>query len=362
MTTEITETQHQQNRAKVLFWSLIFVFGLCVYFLLAVQYEYWDWVKNVDAVQKASLEPLTWVLAALIGSSLYLLSEIATYYPKIKEVSEDGSMADFKKYTFWYISTLVKAPILAVVVMWLLVNLKIEIGQGTNAVGVSVNFKDFSAIIKIGASFILGFYGRVARKQLDIIAKYLFTRAWALAEQGFELVVPSPAIILLKDKFTFKTNPLADVVWTTNIGTIDAEKGDYTAPEDLSQHNSELIVRASLRNEPSATSFEKVTLKAFDIKTDNTTLEVDQELTMSLESKLESAELQKAKWSWKEGEQDKSHEGNTMTWNTILDDSAKEQEYTFEVTVHYKWKDKDNKDQEKDVTDKKVITVTPKKE
>ena len=116
--------------------------------------------------------------------------------------------------------------------------------------GVVVNFSQFPDMVKIGIAFILGFYGRVARKQLDIIAQYLFTRAWALAQMGFEIAVSAPDVILLKDTYTFKTDPVMDVVWTSNMGTMEADTGTYKAPEDVSAHGKDVFIRLNLEASP----------------------------------------------------------------------------------------------------------------
>ncbi|MBI5842388.1 MAG: hypothetical protein HZB19_20055 [Chloroflexi bacterium] len=289
----------QKSRAAALFIGLMAVFGICVYCLLAVQYEYWEWMRNLETIeQKNSLEPLKWVFASLIGATIYLLSEIAQYYSKIDDKAEGENRDDFKGYTFWYISTLIKAPILTVVVMWLLINLKINVGEGEK-LGITVDFSKFSDVVKIGIAFILGFYGRVTRKQLDIIAKYLFTRAWALAEQGFEVALPPQGIILLKEKYTFKTDPVTDVVWTANVGTMEADTGTYTAPDDLSNDGKKVIIRAALKNEPSVTGFKEVELKLFKIKGatevksgDKVSLTVETNMT----DKVTENELKAIKW------------------------------------------------------------------
>ncbi len=330
----------QQKRAKAIFWWLAGALLVSFIGVASVTFKWWPYLKSTNTQAVALLDEaaqfeeqaanlpdeeeaaellqtaeekttkanralaeletfqyLAWVFAAWAGASVYLIGQIATYYPKIKESEEEDDKADFVKYTYWYASTFLKAPILALVVMWFLVNLNIELGAdgATNAVGVAVNFSQFGPYVMIGVAFVLGFYGRVTRKQLDIIAKYLFTRAWALAEQGFELVVPSVKSILINDVHTFTTNPPMDVVWSATLGTIDPEKGTYEAPKELSAHNKETIIRASLKAEPASTDFAKIALKALRIKGDNK-LKEGEDASLSLETKLEGFDLTKATW------------------------------------------------------------------
>ncbi|MCP4139353.1 MAG: hypothetical protein GY755_03520 [Chloroflexi bacterium] len=243
----------------------------------------------------ATFRYLAWVFAALTGASVYLIGQIATYYPKIKKKEEDGDKADFKKYTYWYASTFLKAPILALVVMWFLANLNINFGDAETT-GVAIDFSKIGPYAMIGIAFVLGFYGRVARKQLDVIAKSLFTRAWALAEEGFELVIPGPKSILLNSTHAFTTTPPMEVLWSATVGEMNPEKGTYQAPNSIAADEQEVIIRASLRAEPASTSFDKMTLKAIRIKDGDIEIKKGDKITLSLETKMEEIDPAKAKW------------------------------------------------------------------
>jgi hypothetical protein len=270
---------------------------------------------------------LTWVVASLIGATLYLMGQIATFYPKINDKPDADNQNDFVKSSYWYATTLLRAPILTVVIMWLLINLSVNMGGGNTlaeaaanttgnaqagstadatgtvgeGLGISVNFANFPDIVNLGIAFILGFYSRVARKQLDILAKYLFTRAWALAEMGFEVSASTPDTILLGETYTFKTEPKMDVVWTTNVGAIGAESGVYTAPDKAENYDNNAVILAYLRNEPTSTKAKEVALKLFRI-TGNAEITSGESATLKLEKKLEklgdaAIDLAEATWA-----------------------------------------------------------------
>lgn len=354
-TKKATEGQ-QKTTALVLFLALVVVFGVSFYFLLAVQYQYPPWdkldpAKAVDILK--TLAPLKWVLASLIGASLYLLGQIANFYPKINEKPDPDNQNDFVNSIYWYISTLLRAPILTVVIMWLLTNLTINMGtppeaaSGTtpgtspsDALGIAVNFAKFPDLVQIGIAFILGFYARVARKQLDIITQYLFTRAWAMAQMGFDLAATSPEVLLLKETYIFKTDPMMDVVWTATTGTMEADTGTYKAPEDTSVKN--VIIRAQLRSEPSVTKFKDVKLRLFKI-TGKAEAAEKETIPLKLETKLDkigdvAVDLKDATWSCddKKAKLDKS---KGIEVNFTAPELAGAAEKTVKVTATYNGND-----------------------
>jgi hypothetical protein len=234
---------------------------------------------------------LDWLYGALLGVLLYAMSTVAKFYPRIKE-----EKAYFRGYTMWYVSTIVKAPIFAVVTLWLVTKLNIDLGaQGAEGggAGITLDFDSLPPIVLWGAAFILGFYARLGREQFDLIAKFLFPKAWTLAEEEFEVVGPADGKVLLKDKYSFKTDPTAEVVWSAYKGTVDPETGIYTAP-DAGDHD-EAVVRAALKSEPAVSSFVKVQLRAFKI-TGGTEVEVNGQLALSVTTKLE--DVQNATYEW----------------------------------------------------------------
>lgn len=296
----------QKKRALILFLMLTAVFLGCLVFLMGIQYEWWKWVQDLTKEQYESFEPLTWMLASLIGASLYLMGQIATYFPKINEKPDPDNQNDFVRSTYWYASTLFRAPVLTVVIMWLLTHLSVGVGGDVDStpaedLGLSLDFSKFPDIVNLGIAFILGFYGRVARKQLDILAKYLFTRAWALAELGFDISSTVPDEVLLGETHTFKTEPKMDVVWVATLGDIGSESGVYTAPSKAEDYDKNDVILAYLRSEPTSTHSKQVKLKLFRIIGDSeaapetsVTLKLDKKL-----SKLDDQEIKLATAEWK---------------------------------------------------------------
>jgi len=134
------------------------------------------------------------------------------------------------------------------------------------------------------AAFILGFYSRVARKQLDEIARFLFRRAWALAQELFE-VVPRETKVIFGKQLQFKTDPLADVTWTADMGTIDAS-GLYTAPQrsDTATPGTRALIRAALRSDPSISGVATVTLVPFKLVAEKTQMAYEESQQFSVDS------------------------------------------------------------------------------
>jgi len=295
----------QKKYAKGWFIALVCVLVLSIVLLLAIQYHWFGWFPDRKPESYDPIDPLTWVLAALIGAALYLMGQIATYYPKIKEKLDPNYQNDFVGSTYWYASTLLRAPVLTVVILWLLTNLSVDMGGTTPSdSGILLDFSKFPDIVNLGIAFILGFYGRVARKQLDVIAKYLFTKAWALAELGFDITAPEE--LLLGETYSFKTEPKMDVVWSANPGSIGADSGVYTAPSKFEGGVDQAVILAYLRSEPSATYVKQIKIKLFRIKADKTDAAPGDSLTLTLDKKVDKFEdkeidLKGAVWECKDG-------------------------------------------------------------
>ncbi len=310
--------------------------------------------KNVEktGMDPRTIQYLAWGFAAWSGASIYLMGQVGTHFPKIKEAREENDEADFKKYQYWYMGTFLKAPILAVVIMWFLINLKMNFGEGGR--GVAIDFGELGPYVTLGIAFVLGFYGRVARKQLDIIAKYLFSQAWALAEQGFYLVIPSQKSVLINDTYTFTINPPVEVNWYANLGTI-TEQGVYQAPTDISAHGKEVLIQASRKDEPSLTDFIKLPVKAIRIKTDSVKVEEGEIVKYSLETKLEGMNVDTAKWTV-DGE-DVQSIGKEYSFDTTEKPPKK---YNISVIVEYTNQDPDVEPSKTSVSDSITLEVAEK--
>ena len=116
---------------------------------------------------------LDWFLASLIGVLVYVMANVGQFLPKIAKEE-----ANFRAYTGWYVSTIIRGVIIAQVVMWLLINLELKVSGDA----IALSFGAMPPIVLTGAAFILGYYSRVARAQLDEITRMLFSKAWLLAK------------------------------------------------------------------------------------------------------------------------------------------------------------------------------------
>ncbi|MBN1814406.1 MAG: hypothetical protein JXA14_21380 [Anaerolineae bacterium] len=220
---------------------------------------HWKWVDREDEQQY-----LDWLLASLAGGSLYVLANIARFLPKVKTKE-----AQFRAFTGWYLSTVLRGCIIALVVLWFLTKVSFSIGGGADGgggAGVAVDFTDMPGIVLSAIAFILAFYGRVARNQLDEIVRFLFPRAWALAHEAFE-IVPKGGKVIFGGQLQFRTDPVADVTWTVEgQGSIDGT-GLYTAPQrsDSVTPGTRASIRAALRTDPSISRVATVTLVPFKV-------------------------------------------------------------------------------------------------
>jgi len=322
---EEEEFLKQEAMAKKIFWT---IFGfLIAWILLLIVFHFviaYDPDKGPDWIQY-----LRWFFAALVGASTYLLWNIAYWYQKIRAEDKNGR-ANFNKYGLWYASTITRAPILTVVLLWILTNTSIDIGNE-----VKLTLKAMNAYVLLGIAFILGYYGRVALSQLDIIAKTFFPKAWAMAVQGFD--VAAPKILLLKEKFTFATEPVSDVVWSaTPSGTMEAGIGTYTAPKEITRIDEKVIIRASLKNEPSVTGFKEVVLKLFKIDGKENIETDEKDVKYTLKSNIvKDEELAKANWTIVSGGGSLNQStGKEVTFTPpVLDPKEDKKEVTLEAKI-----------------------------
>ncbi len=244
------------------------------------------------------LETLSWFFAAIAGVSLYLMDILDNNYAKIRI---DRNI-DFLLYTNWYISTFLRGPIFAVVLLWVLNFFSINLGTSDADVGIGLDISKFDPLLKGGLAFVLGFYSRMARKQMDIIAKTIFARAWVMAEENFTILGPAGKTLLLKGSHTFTTDPKVDVVWSADqFGTssgMGAESGTYTAPDDIGFDGKTVTIRAHLKADPSLSNFEVITLRAVAINRIDGD-EDREEATLAITSNLIPEEsLQNTEWAF----------------------------------------------------------------
>jgi hypothetical protein len=229
----------------------------------------------------------SWWFAAWAGVIVYLLTICASRFAKIDEDPD----TDFIKYTPWYIITFLRAPLLAMVVLWLLININLSLG--TSGQGAVADFKTLPDIVLVAIAFVLGYYAVLCQKQLDIIIKAIFPKAWVMAEGDF--VMKGEDIILLNDNSSFTTNPQTAVTWSTNVGTIDAKTGVYKASKDL-KDLGKVRVTATLCDDTSISQTIDATLKLFRINKINSEKQ-DQEVYLSVDSRFPGIDLNKVAWT-----------------------------------------------------------------
>ena len=110
------------------------------------------------------------VFWTVIGTLVFLLSEIKKYYPQ-----EYQKIRDFKKFTPWYAANLFRGPFISLVILLALTTASID------ALGITVDIHSASIEVLITLAAILGYFSRVADKQIEIIAEKLLPEAWKKA-------------------------------------------------------------------------------------------------------------------------------------------------------------------------------------
>ena len=237
-------------------------------------------------------EMVTWVFAALLGVVSYLLYNLSQWYRRLED-KDPRNKADFIKHTYWYVVTLVNAPFLTVVVMALLSSATISLAEDNS--GLSVAFGDLNPLLQSGLAFILGYYSRTTRAQLNLFAKALLPRAWMMAENKFD--VRGPKSVMLGSTGAFSVEPPADVVWNLSDSavTIDPTSGQLSAPADVTQDGKLITVRAALRADQSISAIAETTLRAIRITAVPETAAVGETVTLGIET---MAALSKAQTAW----------------------------------------------------------------
>jgi hypothetical protein len=155
-----------------------------------------------------------WLLSSLVGVLLYALVSVAYWYHR--------EHPRFIAFTPWYISTILKGPIVAFIILLFVTSVSLEIS------GIDIDLTAMGANALLVAAFVLGFYSRVAREQLDLIVKALFSKAYSRTEEVFRIVTDT-AQVRFGQSAVFRTVPATDVTWLASVGKI--ENGTYTAPK-----------------------------------------------------------------------------------------------------------------------------------
>ncbi|KPL07364.1 hypothetical protein AMJ86_04635 [bacterium SM23_57] len=219
--------------------GLYFAFHLWIFdnpgYLLPVR---WYHVTTKSGISERALD---WTLWGLIGTFIYLLSEITYHYRDIEKNAPVNQ--SFMAYTPWYISTLLKGPFTVLVIMLFFNAANINLtGTNGDTPAIAFKFSELDHRVSVALAFILGYYGRVGREVLNGIVKSLLPKAWAEAHENFQ-IKPKDAVIALGETAIFETSPKVDVVWGSSLGSIDST-GKYTSPANIEDCNKTAIITA----------------------------------------------------------------------------------------------------------------------
>lgn len=239
--------QQEKERGLLLFWSILI--GLIIVVVIWIIYRIT--LINSGVTKQDWHEWIDWILFGFAGAMLYALVSVAHWYQR--------QAPRFRDFTLWYLSTIIKGPILAFIILLFLTTVNIEVA------GINVDFTELSETALLVAAFLLGFYNRVARETLNQITKSLFGKAYGQAEEQFS-ITPGTAQVVFAKTFSFKLSRATDVTWLASLGKID-DAGLYTAPAqgDFKSGQIEQITAVPKdANIPRAIAV--VTLRTFEIK------------------------------------------------------------------------------------------------
>lgn len=264
----------QSERANKL--MRLFIIALAITAVLYFAFHLWlldptkpmSWYP-VRSDSARSERALDWLLWSLAGTLVYLLVEVGHHYPSIKENAKKGSPSysypvSFIEKTPWNLVTLIRGPIIAVVILFFFNAGNLQLTGPTGDKAFSFVFSELDHPVTLLLAFVLGFYSRVAREVLNGIMKTLFSKAWAEAYGDFK-IEPSDAKVVLGETIVFKTTPTTEVVWAASLGTIDAT-GKYDAPKERKHCGAKAVITAVSTGTSSIARSATVTLVPFKIE------------------------------------------------------------------------------------------------
>jgi hypothetical protein len=220
-----------------------------------------NWIR-IDTASGISKRALDWVLFSLIGTLIYLLTEIAKNYPNITSTAKKKE-SSFIEYTPWYVTTLVKGPFIAVIILLFFYTAEFKLTGDDGSLGLNLDFSELDHRATVLLASVLGFYSRVARNVLDNIMKSLFSKAWAEAHEEFE-IDPGSANVILGGSKAFQTSPHTDVVWAASAGTIGTD-GVYKAPAEDTALGTTAMITATSKGAATITRSAVVNIVPFTI-------------------------------------------------------------------------------------------------
>lgn len=200
----------QRNRARWIFGLLLVVLAVGIYAYLAVRSDplWWPFasIKNGGDVQR-----FQWLFASAVGTFLYLLWEAHQKYTQIEKMPDK---VDFLAYTPWYVVSAIRGPIVALVVMFALVNISLNgslfagsqgvnstttgnasptdgnisqepaatpSGENRAALAIGIDLREADQDVLAVIAFLLGFFNRLPFHLLKQIARGIFRDAYSAA-------------------------------------------------------------------------------------------------------------------------------------------------------------------------------------
>ena len=212
-----------------------------------------------------------WSTGWLKWLELFFWALLGTFFYAIMRIQRGLRVGEeFRNETAGYINFTIRGPFVAVLLIFALSTIKLEVAK------VGIDFTTAPIYVLIFFAGVLGLFSRMAYRQLQLIVKGIFPKAWAFAHPEELSILPPTATVAFGEAFQFKVHPKRDVKWDVlpdDLGTIDSA-GKYMAPEKKGQPpgavaGAPVTVRATLKEEPSRVETAKVTLyEKFDVKGD----------------------------------------------------------------------------------------------
>jgi hypothetical protein len=184
---------------------------------------------------------------AWIGALLYLMSNIASFW----------RVGRYLEFLPWYLATLVRAPIVALLLLAFITSVDAQI------FGIQIAVSEAPIELLIFLAAVLGYFGNVAFEQLKMVVEKIFPTA-AARSLPFRKLSISPTFARLAPGETkeFKTLPDRDVIWNwepRDLGTL-SQSGEYTAPATLDPTRRTVFIQAVSARESSEWEVAMVTL------------------------------------------------------------------------------------------------------
>ncbi len=285
--TEVSELNHEREYIRDNLHRARWLFGITLGVLFASMMAYFVlhfWIfggrslnmplvwYQVVASSPMSQRSIDWVLWSMFGTTIFILTEIVKYYPQMETLGKKGALtgnyeATFVKFTPWYIMTFLRGPFLSLIILMFFNTANFNLTGTGSTDAFTFKFSELDHRATLLLAFVLGYYHRVARQVLDDIVASVFSSAWG---KVYEIKIePEAATVVLGESMVFKTNPSAEVTWTASLGTIDVN-GKYTAPSEVANLGSSVVIAALPRGKKWMIKPATVTLVPFVIQGPNT--------------------------------------------------------------------------------------------